>query len=247
LAKKVETMQDEQIRRIILAVWRVLAFVFLFLLAFPITEYGITRALKLALLLTLWGGALWLWWRLKPLRITLLALAAVMVLLFCLPARKPDPDGLRQDYRRMLQLCRGARYAWGAESPYAIDCSGLARKGMVWGWALHGLRRLDGTSLRGAADLWWHDASALALRDGYRGLTRPIGNATSLNDAPAGLLLAGDLAVSANGLHVLIYLGNQTWIEADPGLQKVVEITTPSDNLWFNTPVVFVRWNFLDK
>lgn len=238
-------MTVDQIRKGGLAVWRVLAAVFLFLLLFPITEYGITRALKAALLLVLWSGALWLWWRLKPLRIMLLALAAVAVLLLCLPARKPDPDGLRQDYRRMLRLCRGARYAWGAESPYAIDCSGLARKGMVWGRTLHGLRRLDGASLRGAAGLWWHDASALALRDGYRGLTRRIGSASAINAVPAGLLLPGDLAVTANGVHVLIYLGDQTWIEADPDLQKVVEISIPSDNPWFITPVVFVRWSFL--
>jgi hypothetical protein len=234
-------------RKSLLAVWRSLLLVFLFLLAFPIVEYGLTRALKLALLLMLWSGALWLWWRLKPVRIALLALAMVILTVFCLPARSPDPAGLRQDYRQMLRLCRGAHYAWGAESLYAIDCSGLARKGMVWGQAWHGLRRLDGAELRRAADLWWHDASALSLRDGYRGLTRRIGSASAINAAPAGLLLPGDLAVTANGVHVLIYLGEQTWIEADPEIQKVVEITIPSDNPWFNTPVVFVRWTFLEK
>lgn len=51
--------------------------------------------------------------------------------------------------------------------------------------------------------------------------------------------------MTADGLHVMAYLGNQTWIEADPDAHKVIEVVLPTDNPWFKTPVVFVRWRCL--
>jgi hypothetical protein len=42
-------------------------------------------------------------------------------------------------------------------------------------------------------------------------------------------------------------MGNNTWIEADPDIHKVVEIALPSTNPWFHVPVVFVRWKWLDE
>jgi len=59
------------------------------------------------------------------------------------------------------------------------------------------------------------------------------------------LLKPGDLAVTADGIHIMAYLGNRIWIEADPNMHKVIEVAVPTSNQWFNTPVVFVRWKWL--
>jgi peptidoglycan/LPS O-acetylase OafA/YrhL len=54
--------------------------------------------------------------------------------------------------------------------------------------------------------------------------------------------LALSLAVTANGVHVLAYVGNQTWVEADPGEWKVIQVKVPATNPWFLVPVRIVRW-----
>jgi hypothetical protein len=55
----------------------------------------------------------------------------------------------------------------------------------------------------------------------------------------------GDLAVTADGIHVMAYLGSSRWVEADPFARKVIELVSSTDNPWFRTPVVFVRWKWL--
>ena len=50
-------------------------------------------------------------------------------------------------------------------------------------------------------------------------------------------------AVTASGVHVLAYLGNGKWIEADPTASTVIEVRVPErSNAWFNMPVKIVRW-----
>ena len=96
--------------------------------------------------------------------------------------------------------------------------------------------------MRAAADLWWHDWSAKALRDSYRGQTRLLFVARSLNGLDTRRLLPGDIAVTSSGVHTLAYLGDKTWIEADPGAWKVVTVHVPTHNAWFNSPVHLMRW-----
>jgi hypothetical protein len=43
----------------------------------------------------------------------------------------------------------------------------------------------------------------------------------------------------------MAYLGSSRWIEADPDANRVIEVFSPTDNQWFKTPVVFVRWKWL--
>jgi hypothetical protein len=85
----------------------------------------------------------------------------------------------------------------------------------------------------------------MALRDGYRGWTTELFREDTVARADTSKLKAGDLAVTADGVHVMAYLGNQTWIEADPDAHRVIEVVLPTDNQWFKTPVVFVRWRWL--
>jgi len=69
-----------------------------------------------------------------------------------LPGRSVDVDPLAVDYSRGLHLFR-TRYVWGGESLLGIDCSGLVRKGLVWGQFYHGLRTFNGKPIRDAIDL----------------------------------------------------------------------------------------------
>ena len=115
----------------------------------------------------------------------------------------------------------------------------------MWGQLLNGVRTLNGTPIRGAIALWWYDCGATALRDGYRGLTHPVARYDSINDIDNEAIAVGDLAVTTDGAHVLVYVGEGRWTEADPGPGRVVTVTAPSDDGWFRVPVVIVRWDVL--
>jgi hypothetical protein len=105
-----------------------------------------------------------------------------------------------------------------------------------------GIKTLNPRLVRQALYLWWNDCSALALRDEYRGVTVRVNDAKRINWADEQALRPGDLAVTANGVHVLAYVGNQTWVEADPGEWKVLQVKVPAKNPWFLVPVRMVRW-----
>jgi hypothetical protein len=86
----------------------------------------------------------------------------------------------------------------------------------------------------------------MALREGYRDLARPLFSADSINVLDHSRILPGDVAVTADGVHVLAYLGEQTWIEADPAAGRVIRVRAPApDHGWFNVPVVLIRWRQL--
>ncbi|MBL9170857.1 MAG: C40 family peptidase [Verrucomicrobiales bacterium] len=208
-------------------------------------EYQLTRIAVIAGIATTWAGALLLWWKRKTIRVVLIVMGALPAIAVCMPGRSVEPGILAADYAHGLQLFRGVRYVWGGEGFLGIDCSGLVRKGLVWGQLYHGLRTVNGTPIRDAIALWCHDTSALALRDGYRGWTVELFRADSVVEADHSRLRMGDLAVTADGIHVMAYLGSSRWIEADPFAHKVIEVVSSTDNPWFRTPVVFVRWKWL--
>ncbi|MCB9850793.1 MAG: C40 family peptidase [Phycisphaerales bacterium] len=159
-----------------------------------------------------------------------------------LPGRAVPPSVLRAEYARQLQGYAGTRYLWGGESRRGIDCSGLIRRGMIDANLHIAFVTLNPRALRSALDLWWHDCSARALRDAYRGQTQPIQQADSINALARDRLQTGDIAVTADGLHVLAYLGNDEWIQAEPGVKKVIILRSPNENVWFNKPVHVMRW-----
>lgn len=221
--------------------WIAVAILTLVLCLWPV-EYRLSRLVMVAGICGTWAGALVLWWARKGARLALIVAGILPIVALCLPGRSPDPDRFAEDYSRTLRLFRGVRYVWGGEGFLGIDCSGLARKGLVWAQLLHGFRTLNGRPIRSAVELWWYDCSARSLRDGYRRWTVQLFHHDSIATVDHARLRPGDLAVTADGVHVLAYLGNRTWIEADPGAGKVIEIVLPTDNPWFKVPVVFVRW-----
>jgi hypothetical protein len=55
-------------------------------------------------------------------------------------------------------------------------------------------------------------------------------------------LLRGYLAVTKGGEHVMAYLGDNLWIEADPLAHRVITVWAPSQrNAWFHGPMKIVR------
>jgi hypothetical protein len=234
------------LRKIVSRGWVWIGILTLLVWVYPVA-YRTTRLLTVLGVALLWAGALFLWWRKRIVTVPLLAMTLLGLGLVSLPARPVQTEALARDYCGGLRFFRGVRYIWGGEGLLGIDCSGLVRQGLIWGQFRHGLRTVNGGPIRNALWLWWNDCSARDLRDGFGGLTRECSRAKSVVEADDGRLRPGDLAVTANGVHVMAYLGNQTWIEADPVIGKVQEITFPTDNPWFREPVVLVRWRWLDR
>ena len=237
-------MNLNNVRKAAKRVWIWIAILTAIVCLYPV-EYQVTRLALFVGVVSTWLGALVWWWRRKAVRVVLVLAGVFPVIAVCLPGRAVDGDILAADYSRGLRFFRGVRYVWGGEGLLGIDCSGLVRKGLVWGQLYYGLRTVNGRPIRDAITLWWHDSSAKALRDGYRGWTTELFRDDTVADADFSRLKTGDLAVTTNGVHVMAYLGSRTWIEADPGAHKVIEVALPTENQWFKTPVVFVRWKWL--
>lgn len=58
-------------------------------------------------------------------------------------------------------------------------------------------------------------------------------------------LLPGDLAVTSDGVHIMAYLGNEQWFEADPAFGEVVILRKGESDQWLQTSVELLRWRCL--
>ena len=220
-------------------------FVFVFCILVPEQNLSVRVLTILSFLSAIIGWLI----RLRKKRIVgalLLSFVTIIALLFFLPSKREHRgDALAVRYIARLQHYEGVRYWWGGETCFGLDCSGLIRRAMMDACWLHGLRHFDGGLLSTALSMWWHDASAQALGEGYRNLTMPVTRAKSLNELDHSLIRAGDLAVLGDGSHIMAYLGDKRWIEADPGAEKVIIETVPSKNMWFTGSAKIVRWKLL--
>jgi cell wall-associated NlpC family hydrolase len=155
-----------------------------------------------------------------------------------------DADALRRRFVERLKDYDGVRYLYGGENHRGVDCSGLVRAAMIRALFDRGLASLDSTMLRSAFTLWWRDTNAIQLGKGASGLTLPIGDGSPMPMRAAQNLRPGDLAVTTSGSHVLAYLGEQRWIEADPDVARVqiVDLTT---SRIADQEVLLVTWRWL--
>lgn len=151
-------------------------------------------------------------------------------------------DDLRRNYVGSLLKYEGTRYIWGGENWLGIDCSGLVRSGLIAANYRQGILHLNPSLVREGFSLWWHDCSARALGEEYRGRTRLLVSAASINVIDYATILPGDIAVTDDGIHTLAYLGDRVWIEADPDVKKVIKVQAPAKNPWFDQPVKVMRW-----
>jgi hypothetical protein len=232
-------------RKRIITLWVALWAIWLVLLVQP-ENRGILRLTVLVLFFGLLVGGLALFWKRKPVRVGIIALIVFTFLPLAFPTRAVDSARLRAAYIESLKPYEGTTYIWGGENRIGIDCSGLVRRGFICAALKQGLAEFNGNLVRKACELWWYDASAEAMRDEYRGDSVVLFQAPDLNSLDHGKLLPGDFAVTRNGVHTLVYIGDNRWMQADPGRGRAQYETIPvHDSGWFSTPVVLLRWRLL--
>jgi hypothetical protein len=200
----------------------------------------------LACLSGAWLGGLILLWKTQWCRVFLLGLAIISLVPFCLPGGEIESDALRKSYVKRMQDLEGTVYNWGGESSRGIDCSGLPRKAYRDALLAYGIRHGNGDACRMFLEQWWFDTSAEALGQGYRGFTANLNQAGEIKEMPYDSLQPGDIAVTASGVHALVYFGDNQWIQADPGIGYVATLDGRKDsNPWFSQPVSMYRWSVL--
>jgi cell wall-associated NlpC family hydrolase len=193
------------------------------------------------------GVDLAIWMVLRRRRKWLIAAAVVHLVaaaFLLLPGRAYDAGSLRSAYVAALGRYEGTRYVWGGENHLGVDCSGLLRAALVEAHFVEGVRTFNPRLVRQGLWYWWHDASAREMSDGYRLSTAPVGK-PGLLTAVGSQMEAGDFAVTADGSHVLAYLGDGRWIEADPYVLRVLRFGSGEESQWWNSKVVPGRWKGL--
>ena len=200
----------------------------------------------LALLLWSWGD--------RRRRIILISCLGVGLIPLILPSRPVDAKALHKDYIQALTNFEGTRYHWGGETFTGIDCSGLPRRALQQAMLRQGLKRLNGGLIRKAVFHWWFDASAEALATEYRNYAVPLNVPSETNSTntirtmPYAGLNPGDFAVTGDRQHLIVYLGNDQWIQADPGTGRVLTLNGYQDeNQWFYSSVTMHRWAILNQ
>jgi len=212
------------------------------LVANPVSS-TMLRILLLLAIAGAWLGTLLVLWKRKVVRIAWIGLSILMVLPFLLPGRAIEAEEVRARYLQELMRLEGARYFWGGECPWGIDCSGLARYSLRKALLDYGIQNLNGRATRLFLKHWWFDASAQALGEGYRNYTQPLETTGTIAEMSYAELRPGDLAVTTSGVHILVYLGEDKWIQADPGPLKVTVLHGREDsNAWFTQPMTTHRW-----
>ncbi len=210
-----------------------------------------SKLLKLAFLACVFGawlGFVILAWARKPVRIFALVLPVLAAIPFALPGGEMDTDALRKDYLKRMAAFEDTKYFWGGESSRGIDCSGLPRRALRDALLAYGFKHFNGDAFRQYVEHWWYDASAKALAAGYRNYTHPLDVTGTIQEMSYDTLMPGDVAVTTNGVHILAYVGNEQWIQADPRIGKVATLSGRNDdNPWFRVPVRTYRWQVLAK
>lgn len=229
------------------SLWLGLLFCFVAVALYPVS-IRLTRVLGLVLFVLLWLGFLFLYWNRRNVHITWFVGTGLCLGFLCFPGRPvPEVTALRRDYVTALRRYEGIAYSWGGESYLGIDCSGLIRRGLIEASFWRGIETLNPGLVRYALTLWWNDCSAKALGEEYRQITTHLFDASCVNALDYSVIQPGDIVVTRGGAHVMAYLGETRWIEADPGVGRVICVGAPSaDNSWFTIPVKVLRWRILN-
>lgn len=179
--------------------------------------------------------------RLRNRMFCLSAPVLVLAILFLGPGESTQE--VYEDYLLELRSFEGTKYVWGGETQRGIDCSGLPRRAYRNALLSSGLRNWNGSELRAWLGQWWFDTSARALGEGYRMYTAPLAKEGIIKTMSFEGLRPGDIAITTNGLHALVYLGDMRWIQAAPEVGKVKTFHARIDeNPWLRQPVSLHRW-----
>ena len=211
------------------------------LLAMPVSSKPI-RLTQLVVLGVGLAAALSVVWRWRWVRVAACGLLAAPCLLLVLPGRAVDEADLRSTYVSELTEMIGVDYVWGGEGRGGIDCSGLPRKALLDATFKRGLATANPALLRRTVGLWWNDLSASAIGARHRRSTVRVTSSEAIRTLDVTGLAPGDLAVTSDGVHLLVYLGGERWIQADPLADEVITVVAEDDNTWLQQPVDVVRW-----
>jgi hypothetical protein len=239
-------MNRNSLRRL-LCIVTVGAIAGVFILPLNPVNSTLTRLLFTGAIFVGWLGLLYFFGRNRIARVFLIGIPVLLALFLALPGRPIDPVKLRSDYLEELRSFEDVPYVWGGESGQGIDCSGLPRRSyrnalLTQAW------RGNSKALLLYLSQWWHDASAKALSEGYRDNTVPLEVTGKMDSMDHSSLQPGDLAVSLGGAHMLVYIGEGKWIQADPGLGKVATLHHQKDkNPWFQGRVTTHRWSIFNS
>lgn len=171
--------------------------------------------------------------------------ALVPVAFMAAPSRALDAAKVRAAYVSELEALGGVEYVWGGEGRMGLDCSGLPRKALLDAALEQGVATGNPKLLRYAAGLWWNDLSARAIGTHHRRSTVPVTEGESIRGLDHGPLRPGDLAVTRDGKHLLVFLDGDRWIQADPVAGEVITVRAGDANQWLQVPVRVVRWRLL--
>jgi len=235
-------------KKVVFAIWLLLWPLLLAIHLYPIRIAAVRLGLLLIVFL-IWMGILLLCWNRKSLRWAWCIITLIFAVCCLWPKRAYNSQVLRAEYIHSLLAYKGVPYVWGGENKRGIDCSGLMRCALIDAEVKHGISTLNPSLVRAGFSLWWNDSSARAMKDEFQHRTRLLFTAASINQISDAKIKPGDIAVTSNGVHVLAYIGNKKWIEADPNEligDQVIEVKTPTRNAWFNTPVHVMRWRILE-
>ena len=210
-------------------------FLFIACWFYPVNSF-ISRILLIAVFLIFWSSPYIAGVRSLKFMLSHLLLTALLALSPLILIKKGDALKQHKLYLKNLKSFEGTAYYWGGENIIGIDCSGLPRKSMINAYFYTG-------SFKKALDLWWYDCSAKALKENYRSYTKPVRSFSSLRVVDYSLVKKGDMAISADGAHVIVYLAGNKWIQADPNQGKVlIEDANTTSSPWFDIEVEIVRW-----
>jgi hypothetical protein len=219
---------------------------FLLLWYYPVIDYRV-RVMTFCVGLWVVAGSVLVTWKTKGIRWFLITIYGLVAVFLLLPSTIPENrENLRTNYCSALESYTGRPYVWGGEGYFGIDCSGFVRKGFEDALVKQGFLHFDPAMVRSGIWLYWHDTTAKVIGEAYGGRTYPVTTCSSLNALDYSLVLPGDLAVTEDGTHIMAYLGDQTWIAADPFEEKVTEFKIPEKkNVYFSTPMKIMRWTLL--
>ena len=167
------------------------------------------------------------------------------IILFSLKNRCVSIEEIRNTYVIELIKYENTRYVWGGENINGIDCSGLVRKGMINALFKLGVRNLSSKYLYEAFKIYINDFSAKSIKEEYKNMFTKLLEIDNLNTFDHSQIMAGDILVTSNGVHTFAYVGNNKWIQADPGSNKVIVEAAPSkNNQWYEMKSVILRWKY---
>ncbi|PCJ54336.1 MAG: hypothetical protein COA79_21995 [Planctomycetota bacterium] len=227
---------------ILLQCW-VILLLFIVLMCFVPISNGYGRLFFVITIPAFWASSIYMLKNYKIIATVLFGLGIAFILFLILPGSESKNKSLRVSYINSLKSYEGTKYIWGGENRIGIDCSGLVRNGLINANIKQSFLTFNPKLFRNAFKLWWYDCSAKAIRDGYKNFANHKFKAKTINDIDTSKLNIGDIAVTTGGSHILAYIGNNKWIEADPGIRKTVIIKTPSKNPWFNMPIYILEWS----